>query len=115
MAAFFEQVYDTYVKRGSMQCKIPEDIREQLADDPFMQNCILAPLDECEGRIEWNHAFTYAGKRVNELWAILPMCTKHHREEARWRFTICGLMNYRIAFFNLIDEVATKYPKSTLL
>jgi len=52
------------MKRGSMQCRIPEDIREQLADDPFMRDCII-DTDPCEGRIEWNHGMQYAGRQVS--------------------------------------------------
>lgn len=32
----------------------------------------------CEGRIEWHHAWIYAGKQINEEWAIVPACHFHH-------------------------------------
>ena len=54
-----------------MRSPIPKAIREELSEDPFMKTCVLA--GECGGRIEWHHAFNYAGKRQNELWAILPV------------------------------------------
>jgi hypothetical protein len=31
------------------------------------------------GAVEWEHAFMYAGKQVNEWWAIVPVCWHHHR------------------------------------
>lgn len=97
-----------------MRVAIPEKIREQLAEDPFMHRCILTALGDCDGPIEWNHAFTYAGKRQSERWAILPMCNKHHREEARFRLTIASIVRTRIDFFYAKTEFKEKYPKSTL-
>ena len=97
-----------------MQCKIPEDMRAQLADDPFMQRCILERSD-CSGRIEWNHAFSYAGKRQNELWALLPMCEFHHRTQAAYRLYIDAVLRMRVYYFNAVDDFKEKYSKSTLI
>jgi hypothetical protein len=102
------------MKRGSMQCRIPEDMREQLAADPFMQRCIFNGY-ECEGALQWNHAFTYGGKRQNILWGILPMCKHHHDKEAQFRYSINGVMRNRIIHFNATDDFKDKYPKSTLI
>ena len=57
---------------------IPTKIRKQLEEDLFMNVCIHNN-HLCSKRIEWEHAFTYAGKQVNEVWAIVPVCTYHHR------------------------------------
>ena len=57
---------------------IPIKLRTQIAQDIFMQKCIYNNCD-CEGRIEWEHAFLYAGKQINESWNILPVCIFHHR------------------------------------
>jgi len=32
----------------------------------------------CGGRIEWHHVFIYAGRQLNEKWAIVPACHDHH-------------------------------------
>ncbi len=61
---------------------IPPKLRKQLALDPFMSRCIYNHIgkgNECRGRVEWEHAFLYAGKQINEAWAIVPCCTYHHR------------------------------------
>lgn len=58
---------------------IPQKIRYTLANDPFMRRCIHDNAD-CEARIEWEHALTFAGKQVQEVWAIIPCCTYHHRK-----------------------------------
>ena len=54
---------------------ISPKIRKQLASDPFMQKCAYG----CNVKPEWEHALIYQGKQVNEWWAIIPLCTHHHR------------------------------------
>jgi hypothetical protein len=49
-----------------------------LAKDPFMKRCIY-DNEECDGRVEFEHALIYAGKQVVEWWSIVPVCTYHHR------------------------------------
>lgn len=57
---------------------IPEKLKKQIASDPAMKFCIHeSPL--CRGRVEWEHAFIYAGKQINEWWAIIGVCVYHHR------------------------------------
>ena len=102
------------MKRGSMQCKIPEAMRAELSEDPFMRVCIINDA-MCAGRIEWNHALTYGGRRVNELYALLPMCHLHHEQQAKWRPLIEQVMRKRIKHFGAAEEFAAKYPKSSLL
>lgn len=61
---------------------IPPKMRKQIALDPFMKKCIYDHIgrgNECRGRIEWEHTHNYAGKQINEPWAIVPCCTYHHR------------------------------------
>lgn len=67
----------TYLIRTSMR-RIPETLREQIASDPFMKTCIRKHENTCSGRITWEHCFTYAGKQINEAWAIVPLCVYHH-------------------------------------
>lgn len=60
--------------------KIPPSLRKQLATDPFYQQCARRGYHghECAGRITWEHAMTYAGKQIQERWAIIPLCAKAH-------------------------------------
>jgi len=64
---------------------IPPKIRAQLEQDPKMRVCIWnnpdchSELFEFPGRAEWEHAFTYAGKQIQEVWAIVGVCWYHHR------------------------------------
>lgn len=56
---------------------IPPKLRQEMADDIYYKTCARADED-CEGRITWEHAFIYAGKQINEKWAIIPLCVYHH-------------------------------------
>src|SRR4051794_28815827 len=102
------------MQRTPLRKAIPEEMRQQLEADPFMQNCIVDTA-ECSGRIEWNHAFSYGGTRRNELWGILPMCHYHHDKESAHRGTIQVHLRYRLRQFSAVDYFKTEYPKSTLV
>lgn len=61
---------------------IPLRLRSILERMPRMSLCEARHMGhgECEGRIEWHHPFTYGSEgQINEVWAILGGCTKHHR------------------------------------
>ena len=102
------------MKRGSMQCKIPEDMRAQLAEDPFVRRCIIDD-DFCDGRLEWNHGLSYAGRRINELYSLIPMCHTHHGKEASLRPQIDAAIRARIKDVGMEHSSKEKYPKSSLL
>lgn len=58
--------------------RIPEKLRAELAADPEYTRCSLQGYEPCDGRITWEHVFTFAGKQVQERWAIIPLCERHH-------------------------------------
>lgn len=94
---------------------IPIKMREELASDPEMKICIYqdqeAPNHACGGRIEFEHAFIYAGRQINEIWAIVGCCTAHNRSNVmvkdynRYR----AILKARERGF--WEEVKAKYPK----
>ena len=61
---------------------IPPKLKEQIANDPFMRDCIYrspdAPNHNCRGRITWEHSFIYKGRQISEAWAIVPCCENHN-------------------------------------
>lgn len=57
---------------------IPQKLREQMANDPFMKVCCLNNYSNCDGHIEWHHNIIVAGRQLNADWAILPLCKYHH-------------------------------------
>ena len=67
---------------------IPKKLKEELSCDPEYKTCMRAKLlhdhvckpDPLNGKlIEWEHVFTFAGKQVQEKWAIIPICWLVHR------------------------------------
>ena len=60
--------------------KIPAAVKAAILDDVFYEQCCLRHTDHgsCGGRITWEHAIIYAGRQLNEKWAIIPLCEKHH-------------------------------------
>ncbi len=65
------------MKRGSMSSKIPTNINEQMNRDPFYLKCCIVDAN-CSGKIERHHNLIFAGKRINRLFCILPVCKYHH-------------------------------------
>lgn len=93
---------------------IPMAMRREMAEMPFYKLCALRSEHECAGinggpiyRITWEHAMIYAGSKVNEIWAIIPLCEWSHlgkglnKEKNQW-----------IALCRATDEDLAKYPKS---
>ena len=91
---------------------IPIKLREKMTNDNSMKVCIYNNSD-CSGRVEWDHVWNYANRQIQEEWAILPTCYKHHRG---------GLLNREFsqykslekAFYILkigLDKIIIKYPK----
>ena len=95
---------------------IPPNLKLILNGDPFMSVCIHNNAD-CEdefgnkpGRVEFEHAFIYAGRQVNEWWALVPVDWYHHRGPG-----LDKSYNQYIALSRLDDiqlfEVQRKYPR----
>lgn len=98
------------LKRGSMTKPIPPKMREELANDPFMHQCVLSLWSPCMGDIQWHHALSYAGRRQNEKGSILPVCKYHHEKEAQFRKQLNAIMYTRMT-----DADRAKYPRKKWL
>ena len=56
---------------------IPKKVKEQLANDPYMQQCCA-----CKSvgvKIEWHHALIYAGRQSDDPMSIMPVCVSCHK------------------------------------
>lgn len=97
----------------SLTKPIPRQMREELAEDPFMKECCLG-TELCKGRVQWHHHLKFAGKRINEKWCILPVCEFHHSKEALYKKSLDCVMVLRATYEELkpyskaIDYVALK-------
>lgn len=58
--------------------KIPPKLRAEMAEDKYYKKCCLAHLGGCSGRIEWHHSLIFAGRQLQEKYAIVPACHEHH-------------------------------------
>lgn len=59
--------------------KIPEKLKNEILGDRFYDRCALRHVvGGCDGRVTWEHAIIYAGRQLNEKWAIVPLCERHH-------------------------------------
>lgn len=52
------------------------------------------------------HAFIYAAKQINELWAIIPLCWYHHLGEG-----LDKQQNQAIALRRATEHDLSKYPR----
>lgn len=67
---------------------IPKKLRQRLVESKEMDECCCCKYDDEEKRksvksrrtnIEWNHVWTFAGRQINEIWSLVPLCEYHHR------------------------------------
>ena len=81
---------------GYCMRRMTDQLKSKILSDPLAAKCFryLALRDhECEGRITLEHAILYAGRQVNEAWAVVPICAKAHSVDA-WQDT--GILDKRI-------------------
>lgn len=83
---------------------IPKKLRKQLSSDPFMKTCCYTGETK---NVSYEHCWIYAGRQINEAWAIVPLrrdlnvnMTIQVKEYCRW-----------ISINRATDEDLAKYPK----
>lgn len=55
--------------------RISDRVKKKLLDRP---NKCQRGNSECKGHITWEHALIYAGRQIDEAWAIVKLCEYHH-------------------------------------
>ena len=58
--------------------KIPAKLLKEILADPYYKQCARKCDGGCAGRITFEHAIIFAGRQLQELWAIVPICARHH-------------------------------------
>lgn len=85
-------------------------IKEQLDNEPDV--CALAD-GNCDGRITREHTLIYAGRQIDEVWAIIKICAWHHSVD---EFQDGGGLNKEkniwVALNRATDEELLKYSKA---
>ena len=61
---------------------IPQKLRNEIEQSGMNRRCALdtGVYGICEGSSEWHHVWIYAGRHINEFWAIGGCCKKHHKQ-----------------------------------
>lgn len=85
---------------------IPKKLKFEIQSDPYYDKCARAKEGGCDGRITWEHAYVYAGKQINEKWAIVPLCWYHHLGAG-----LDKRKNQLLALQRATPEDLAKYPK----
>jgi len=84
---------------------IPLETRERIDEDPYYKRCARENTD-CSGRITVEHSWYFAGKRINDYWALIPLCVYHHLGKG-----LDKRINQAIAVARTTPEDRAKYPK----
>lgn len=92
--------------------KISNRVKKIIEEDPYYKTCARHSEGNCQGRITMEHALVYAGKQIDEVFAIIPICAYHHEVD---QFQGGGGMNKRkhewIALSRATPEDRSKYPR----
>ena len=92
--------------------KISPKVKEELAKEKDI--CARIADGNCAGRITWEHTLIYAGKQIDEVWAIIHLCEYHHAVNT---YQDGGELNKEknvwIALNRASDEELLKYSKAT--
>lgn len=91
--------------------KISPKVKAKLILEPDL--CARRNEGNCKGRITWEHALIYAGRQIDEAWAIIKLCEYHHAVNT---YQDMGAMNKAkhiwLALNRATDEELEKYPKA---
>lgn len=98
------QLEKIIVPLSSAMKPIPKKLRDEMAAEYYYHHCCRRD-EHCSGRVTWEHCFTYAGRQVQERWAIIPLCEYHHLGSG-----LNKRINREIAISRATPEDLAKYP-----
>jgi len=89
---------------------ISASVKAKLDEEPDI--CLLKD-ENCSGRITREHTLIYAGRQIDEVWAIIKICAWHHSVD---EFQDSGGLNKErnvwVALNRATDEELLKYSKA---
>lgn len=94
---------------------MPLKVRKEIDNDPRYRECALidVPGHTCGGRVTMEHALIYAGKQIQEKWAIVPVCAAGQEVDAfQDAHTMKKDMNVWVALNQATDEELAAYPRA---
>lgn len=95
---------------------IPPKLRKIIDADPFYKTCALYGQKDhvCGGRITMEHTHIYAGKQIQELWAIIPICARGQEvDEYQDAHTMNKQMNKWVALNRASDADLSRFYKAS--
>jgi len=88
------------------------DVLNEILSDPKYKICSFAGK-ECNGNISFEHALIFAGSKIDEKFAIIPICHRHH-SIGIWQDK--GLLNKEknvwVALNQMSDDELARYSKA---
>lgn len=87
---------------------IPITVRKLLANDPRMKKCIAC--GSCKD-IQWHHALMYGGKRLQESYAIQPLCYTCHMGNSMKPTQYANAISELVAITMGLQHLLIKYSK----
>lgn len=91
--------------------KVSKGVKEKVL--ARRQVCARAIDGGCGGSLTWEHALIYGGSQIDEAWAIVILCERHHAVN---RYQDCGDLqkekNIWIALNQATDEELRQYSKA---
>ena len=94
---------------------IPQKLLDEILNDPEYKLCMRRMIYKdhyCQGRITFEHAIIYAGKQVQEKFAIISLCALSHGVD---EFSSDNILdkkkNRMIAFSRATKADKKKYPR----
>lgn len=92
--------------------RISDKVKQKILQDKFYTKCARHG-SECKGRITWEHTLIYAGKQIDEVWAIIPLCEYHHAVNTyQDSGDLRKEVNVWIALNRATDDDLIKYSKA---
>lgn len=85
--------------------------RKIISESDYYKVCSRQDCN-CDGRITIEHSFIYAGKQIDDLWSLIPLCWRHHLGDL-----LDKELNHYIALKRAIElegsllPIIKKYPK----
>lgn len=84
-------------------------LQEKLNNKP--NECELKDLGGCAGRLTLHRAVSYAGRRIQEPWAWLWICAKHHGVDEFPDYAVTERECRKRAMKKAPPEAREKYPR----
>lgn len=86
--------------------KIPPKLRKEIEESGINKFCALCGS---KNNVEWHHVWIYAGKQINEKWAIVGACKEHH-DRVNKELAIREFFEV-ISLIRATDKDLEKYPR----